>query len=129
MDEISTLGATRVSWLRNEEVKTFEVRPRDFGLKRARPEEIRGTGPEESAELTFKILNDLEGSEDPRTEIVLVNGAAGIVVGGEVDDFLCGMELARESIGSGAAYRRLRALVKASGGDISKLEELEGKHG
>ena len=129
MDEISTLGATRLSWLRDGEIRTFEVMPRDFGVKRARPEEIRGTSPEESAELIYKILNDLEGSEDPRTEIVLVNGAAGIVVGGEADDFLCGMELARESIGSGAAYRRLRALVKASGGDISKLEELEGRHG
>ena len=98
-------------------------------MERVRPEEIRGAGPDESAELTYKILNDVEGSRDPRTEIVLVNGAAGIVVGGEADDFLCGMEVAREAIGSGAAYGRLRALVKASGGDISRLEELEDRYG
>lgn len=129
MDEISTLGATRLSWLRDGEIKTFEAMPRDFGVKRARPEEITGAGPDESAELTYRILNDVEGSEDPRTEIVLVNGAAGIVVGGKADDFLCGMELAREAIGSGAAYARLRALVKTSGGDTSRLEELEDRYG
>ncbi len=129
MDEISTLGATRISWLRDGEVKAFEAIPGDFGVKRARPEEIKGAGPDESAELIYRILNDVEGSEDPRTEIVLVNGAAGIIVGGEADDFLSGMEVAREAIGSGAAYEKLRALVKASGGDISRLEELEDRYG
>ena len=129
MDEISTLGATRLSWLRGGKISTIKVLPGDFGVKRARPEDIKGAGPEESAELTYKILNDVEGSRDPRTEIVLVNGAAGIVVGGEADDLLSGMEQARESIGSGAAYDRLKALVKISGGDISKLEELEDRYG
>jgi anthranilate phosphoribosyltransferase len=128
IDEISNLGATRLSWLRDGEIKTFEVIPRDFGVKRVKPEEITGAGPDESAELTYRILNDVGGSEDPRTEIVLVNGAAVIVVGGKADDFMCGMELAREAIGSGAAYERLRALVKISGGDISRLEELEDKY-
>ncbi len=129
MDEISTLGATRLSWLRDGEIKTFEAIPKDFGVKRTRPEEITGAGPDESAELIYRILNDVEGSEDPRTEIVLLNSAAGIVVGGKADDFLCGIELAREAIGSGAAYARLRALVKTSCGDISRLEELEDKYG
>jgi anthranilate phosphoribosyltransferase len=129
LDEISTLGSTRISWLRDGGIKTFEAVPRDFGVKRVRPEEIKGAGPEDSAEFIFKILNDIGESTDPRTEIVLVNGAAGIVVGGKADDFLGGMEVAREAIGSGAAYRKLRALVKASGGDISRLEELEDRYG
>jgi thymidine phosphorylase len=38
------------------------------------------------------------------------------------------MAVARESIESGAAYRKLKALIKASGGDLSKLEELESKY-
>lgn len=128
MDEISTLGATRLSWLRDGEVKTFEVKPSDFGVKQARSEEIKGAGTEENSVLTYRILNGLD-SGDPRTEIVLVNSAAGIVVAGKADDFKCGMEQARESIGSGAAYGRLRSLVKASSGDLSRLEELERRHG
>ena len=129
MDEISTLGATRVSWLREGVVSTIKMVPGDFGVKQARPEDIKGAGPDESAKLTYKILNDVEGSKDPRTEIVLVNSAAGIVVGGKAEDLLGGMEVARESIGSGAAYSRLKGLVKASGGDVSRLEEFEDKYG
>jgi thymidine phosphorylase len=44
-------------------------------------------------------------------------------------DFSYGMEVARKSIESGAAYKKLKALIKASGGDLSKLEELEAKYG
>ena len=71
----------------------------------------------------------IERYDDPKTEIVLMNSAAGITVAGKADDFTRGMELARESIESGAAYEKLRALVKASGGDLSRLEELERKYG
>jgi hypothetical protein len=38
------------------------------------------------------------------------------------------MELARESIESGTAYYKLKMLVKASGGNFSRLEELESKN-
>jgi anthranilate phosphoribosyltransferase len=129
MDEISTIGPTRLSWLRDGEVKTFKVMPRDFGVKLAKPEEIRGGGPKESVGLTYKVLSDPAATGDPRTEIVLVNSAAGIVVAGEADDFIGGMELARESIESGAAIERLRMLVKTSRGDPSRLEELDVRYG
>ena len=51
------------------------------------------------------------------------------MVGGKADDFSYGIAEARESIESGAAYKKLKALVRASGGDLSKLEELEQKYG
>ena len=129
LDEISTLGPTRITWLKDGEVSTIETVPGDFGLRQAQPEDVRGTNPEESAELTFKIIKGIYGLDDPRTEIVLANSAAGIVVAGEADDFLHGMELSRESIESGTAYEKLRALIKASGGDLSTLEEMETRHG
>ena len=50
------------------------------------------------------------------------------MVGGKAEDFEKGMELARESIESGMAYGKLKALIKASGGSLSKIEELEMKY-
>lgn len=129
LDEISTIGKTVISWLREDEVTTVETVPKDFGVKLARPEDVKGTTPDESAEITFKILNGCCDINDPKTEIVLVNGVAGIIVGGKAEDFSYGMELARESIDSGAAYEKLKVLVKASNGNLSKLEELELKYG
>ncbi|MBN1245220.1 anthranilate phosphoribosyltransferase [Candidatus Bathyarchaeota archaeon] len=129
LDEVSTLGKTAIAWLKEGEVATMETLPKDFGVKQARIADIKGTAPEESAEILFKILNGNCAVDDPKTEIVLVNSAAGIIVGGKAEDFRYGMAVARESIESGAACKKLKALISASGGDLSKLEELELKYG
>jgi anthranilate phosphoribosyltransferase len=128
LDEISTIGKTAVAWLKEGEVATMETAPKDFGVKQARIADIKGTTPDESAEILFQILRGRCPPKDPKMEIVLVNSAAGIIVGGKAEDFSYGMELARESIESGAAYKKLNALIRASGGDPSKLEELELKY-
>jgi anthranilate phosphoribosyltransferase len=129
LDEISTIGKTRISWLRKGGVNTRSMAPKDFGIKLAKIEDIKGTTPEESAEITFTILYGCLDADEPKREIVQVNGAAAIIVAGKADNFGGGMELAHESIESGAAYKKLRALVKFSHGDLTKLERLESKYG
>jgi anthranilate phosphoribosyltransferase len=129
LDEISTVGKTAIAWLKEDEVTTIETVPKDFSVKHARIEEIKGTTPDESAEILFKTLNGHCATDDPRREIVLANSAAGIIVGGKAEDFSYGMELGRISIDSGTAYKKLKALIKASGGNLSKLEEWESKYG
>lgn len=129
LDEISTIGKTHISWLRKDEVNTIEMSPKDFGVKRTKIEDIKGTTPEENAEITFKILYGCFDASEPKRKIVQVNGAATIIVAGKTEDFGGGMELAQESIESGAAYKKLRALVKFSCRDLSKLERLESRYG
>jgi anthranilate phosphoribosyltransferase len=129
LDEISTVGKTAIAWLRDDEVKTIETAPRDFGVKQATIAAIKGTTPDESAKVLFKILNGRCPTDNAKREIVLVNAAAGIIVGGKAEDFSYGMELSRKSIDSGAAYKKLKALIKVSAGNLSKLEELESKYG
>jgi anthranilate phosphoribosyltransferase len=128
LDEISTVGKTAISWLRNGEVTTTEISPKDLSTKRAKLEDIKGTTPEESAELAFKILSGSIDADDPRREIVQVNGAAAIIVGGKAEDFGYGIEVAKESIESGAAYKKLKELIKFSRGDLTKLEQLETEY-
>jgi anthranilate phosphoribosyltransferase len=129
LDEIATTGKTAIAWLKEGEVATMKTMPKDFGVKQAQIADIKGTTPDESAEILFTILNGYCAVDDPKTEIVLVNSAAGIVVGGKAEDFSYGMEVARKSIESGAAYKKLKALIKASSGTQAKLEELEAKYG
>lgn len=129
MDEISTIGKTAISWLKERKVTNMEVTPKDLGVKLARLADVQGTTVNESAEYTFKILNGCCDRDDPKREIVLVNGVAGIIVGGKAESFYDGIEMARESIDSGASYKKLATLVKTSNGDLSRLEELEDKYG
>jgi anthranilate phosphoribosyltransferase len=128
LDEVSTMGKTAIAWLREGEVATFEAVPADFGIKQTPPDALRVSSPDESAETVFRILFGRCADDDPRLEFVLVNSAAGIVVSGKAEDFSQGMALARKSLNSGAAYQKLKTLVHISGGDLSKLEELESKY-
>ena len=125
LDEISTVGKTKISWLRNGEVHSYVIEPEDYGIERADPESLQGFAPQENATMTFKILTDCCPRNDPKRDIVLLNAAAGIVVSGKVDNLQEGLGLAAQSIESGAAYDRLMSLVEFTSGDSSKLEEME----
>jgi anthranilate phosphoribosyltransferase len=127
LDEISTVGKTIIAHLKGDNVVKTETSPTDFGLRKARIADLQSSTPEENAETLFKILR---GSmmKDAKAEIVLVNSAAGIIVGGKAVDFKESIETAKESIESGAAYAKLKDLVKASGGNLQRLEEFEAKY-
>jgi anthranilate phosphoribosyltransferase len=128
LDEISTVGKTAIAHLRGGEVMELEVSPDDFGVKTACIGDLTVTTLDESAEILFKILSGNLTNGDPKMEFALVNSTAGIMVGGKAKDFKEGMELAHESIDNGMAYEKLKDLIKASGGSLSKLEELEIKY-
>lgn len=129
LDEVSTIGKTFLAWLREKEVQTLDLTPKDLGVKKAKSEDVMGGTPKENAEISFKILNGKSNVTDPKRDIVLVNAGAGIILGGKAKDFHEGIELARESIDNGKAYKKLKTLVKVSGGDLSKLERLESIDG
>jgi anthranilate phosphoribosyltransferase len=128
LDEISIIGKTTIAWLKDREVSIKEFTPRDFGFKKAKPKEILGTTAESCAELTFKILNGYLKDSDPKRNMVLLNAAAGIIVGGKTDNMISGIELAAESINSGSAYKKLKMLISSSGGNTEKIEEFERKY-
>ena len=127
LDEISTVGKTVIAHLKEGKVTKTEAVPCDFGVKKSNITDLQSASPEENAEVLFKILCD-KTINDAKTEIVLVNSAAGIIVGGKAVGFRDGIEIARESIRSGAAYGKLKDLVKVSGGSLQRLEELESKY-
>ena len=122
LDEISNLGKTQISEVKDGEVRTYKVEPEDFGFDSAKPEDIRGYDREGNAILMIKLL---KGDDGPRRDVVLMNSAAAMIVGGKASDFREGVEVAGEVIDSGKAYEKLRALIKATGGDMSKLGALE----
>ena len=127
LDEISTIGKTVIAHLKKGNVNKLEFVPSNFGVKTAAIADLQSSTPEESAEIIFKILSG-KTVDDAKAEIVLVNSAAGIIVGGKADNFAEGVEKATESIESGAAYKKLKDLIKASGGSLKRLEELEAKY-
>ena len=121
LDEISTLGVTKVSEFKNSTVETYEIVPEEFGIPRAKPEDLLGGGVEENAKILVEILR---GKKGPRRDIVLLNSAAAIMVGGVCQEMKDAIEAARESIDSGAAYQKLIDFIEATGGDPTIAKRL-----
>jgi anthranilate phosphoribosyltransferase len=108
LDELSTAGATSVAAFEDGKVRTFEIVPEDFGLARARLEDIRGGEPQHNAELMRDLLAGVGG---PLRDVVLLNSGAALLVAGRVATVEAGIELAARAIDTGAAQRVLDELV------------------
>jgi anthranilate phosphoribosyltransferase len=93
------------------EVEVFSVEPESLGIARARPEDLAGGDPAANAEITRAVL---AGEPGPRRDIVCLNAGAALWVGRLAESLAQGFALARESIDSGRAGRKLDALVDAT---------------
>ncbi len=111
LDEVSNTGPSNISEVHEGVVRSSTVRPEDFGLPRASIQDLRGGDRAENAEIIRKVL---AGEAGPRRDIVLMNAAAALVVGGKARDFKEGVALAAKSIDSGAAAAKLADLVEVS---------------
>ena len=109
LDEISTTDTTKISQMQNgENINTYEFDSIELGLNRVSLDELQGGEPIENAEIIKSILN---GEKGPKRDIVLLNAAAGIVVGGQAETLNDGLESAKESVDSGVALNILNQLV------------------
>jgi anthranilate phosphoribosyltransferase len=112
LDEITITGPTRVAEARDGTVRSYEVGPEEFGMKRATLADISGGDAAENAEIVREVLS---GKKSARRDVVLLNCAAALVAAGRVDHLVEGIPLAVKSIDSGAAAAKLAALVLVAG--------------
>ena len=100
LDELSTLGHTKVSELRDGAVNTFYVHPADLGLRQATLADLAGGTAAENAELVRRLL---DGELGARRDIVLLNAAAALLVAGVAETLADGLIGAAASLDSGRA--------------------------
>lgn len=110
LDELSTIGLNRISHLHHGEIRTYDLDPTEFGLHQASIDQLQGGTPEENAEITREVLA-AQGTLAQR-EIVILNAAAALVVGGVCDNLKDGVEKAAEIIESNAGLDKLDALIE-----------------
>jgi anthranilate phosphoribosyltransferase len=107
LDELSTLGHTKVSEVRDGTVNTFYIHPLDVGLPEARLADLAGGTAAENAAVADRLL---AGERGPRRDIVLLNAGAGLLIAGRASSLQDGMAQAAASLDSGAARRALDGL-------------------
>lgn len=124
VDEISTTGKTILVRRNSGGVSREELSPEDLGLKMATAEQVAGSGPDENAKLTAKILFGGLSNDDPRVQMVLANAAAGLVLCERARTFREGVEIASKVVSDGTGFQTLYLLVEFSGGSGQRLKRM-----
>jgi anthranilate phosphoribosyltransferase len=112
VDEVSIMGPTRICKSGSyQDLEDEEINPEDFGMRKARLEDLQGGDAKANAAILEAILSGEDTG--PKCDIVLLNAAAALACAGLADHMGDAIETARETIASGAALERLRLLQAA----------------
>ena len=124
LDEISTIGDTKIIEFASTRTKSYTVTPEGLGLRRAKYKEIK-TGNRNQNVLDF--LRILKGKDKgAKRDLVLANAAAAFYVTGKVGSLRDGVKLGAQIIDSGAAWEKLSKTVGLVG-DLKKLKNWENR--
>lgn len=113
LDELSTIGPTRISELRDGHINTWTLDPAKLGLAYARLSDLQVNSVEEAADMLRMVM---QGTVGPMRDIALLNAAAGLVIAGKSRDLKDALVTAADAIDSGKAAQTLDRLVRASHG-------------
>lgn len=111
MDEISTSAPTKVAEVKNGTIVSYTINPADFGFIASSINDYQGGSPAENAGI---ILNILHGEQGAKRDIVVINAAAALMVGGLAENIHEGIKLAEQSLDSGSALGKLEELRQFS---------------
>lgn len=113
LDELTTAGESTWTAVRAGQTHTAVLWPESLGLGLADLDELRGA---DDAPGNARLLEQiLRGKDRARGEITLLNAAAALVVAGLAPTLIEGLDQARQSVASGAAWRVLESLRAFAG--------------
>ncbi len=111
LDEISLSAPTTVGEFRNGTFRKYVITPEEFGFQRCKKEELQGGTPQENASITRAIL---AGEKGPKRNAVVLNAAAGLMIGKDGLDLKAAIREIEQTIDSGKAAGQLKRFVKLS---------------
>jgi anthranilate phosphoribosyltransferase len=111
LDEITLTNNTKIAHLSNGHVEEKNIHPEEFSLPVCKLQDLKGGSPDENAGIIRQIL---AGQSGPKMDIVLINAAAAIHASDKSSSLQDGLDLARESIRSGAAQQKLDDLCRVT---------------
>lgn len=111
LDEISTLGKTMISELKDGSISSYEFHHSSVGISSGTLADVAGGDAELNASI---IRNILDGKKNSQRNITVLNAGAAIYISGKAPTFLDGVKCAEESIDSHKAKRKLQELIDAT---------------
>ncbi|MBQ9900214.1 MAG: anthranilate phosphoribosyltransferase [Acholeplasmatales bacterium] len=111
LDEVTLTGKTYMAELRNGVISEFVFDPKSYGFEYCELDELVGGDPFVNKEIALKILNN-ENSK--RRDAVVLNAGLAIYIATDGISIQKGIDIAKETLASGKALRKLEEYVVAS---------------
>ena len=108
MDEFSTCTPTEYAEVKDGQIVEKVLFPHEHGYHCVDETLLAGGDAAQNATVIWDILTHGGGAP---ADIACLNAAAALVVSGIAADFPEGMKLAKQSLKSGAAHKKLKQLV------------------
>lgn len=112
LDELTTTGPSRLWEIRDGRVDESLFDPASLGIPRATLDDLRGGDVADNVAIADAVL---AGEDGPATDVVSLNAGAALYVADAVADVATGVEVARETLASGAAAELRDRWVARSG--------------
>ena len=109
IDELALSGPSEIAELRNGAITQYTITPEEFDLPRAPLSELAGGNASDNAIILKAIFS---GRSGPHRDVVLLNAAAVLVVGGLANNLRDGVNLAATTIDSGAVTQLVDSLQR-----------------
>lgn len=110
LDDFGISGPSTVTELKEDgSLRRYEVRPEEMGLRTWDLADVAGGDPAHNARQLRAVLagTGTGRGERAKRDLVLFNAGAALYLAGRSDDLRGGVELAQESLASGAALNKL----------------------
>lgn len=108
LDEITVSDSTKICEIRDGKLIKYELNPKDYGIRLSNKSEVVGGTAQDNAKITLDILN---GKQGPARDIVVLNAGCAIYVAKGAESVEEGIKMAKESIDSGSALKKLEELI------------------
>ena len=111
LDEISLSAPTHVVESSGSELREYILTPEMLGISRCDPSEVCGGDASYNAQLLIDVLDNRPSKH---ANVALINAAVALYICGYAADIASGLKLARQSLSSGEARKKLEVLIEAS---------------
>ncbi|MFC4158357.1 anthranilate phosphoribosyltransferase [Chitinimonas lacunae] len=108
LDEISLFDKTLIAELKDGVIEEYEFDPREHGFAFCQPDDLKASDAQQSRQKVEAVLDNQAG---PCRDIVQLNAGAAIYAAGLVPTLADGFAAADQALASGAARRKLDALI------------------
>jgi anthranilate phosphoribosyltransferase len=128
MDELSTCSKNTIISVSLQDGGSYSfnkiiIGPSDFGMPKSGLNELAVKDKFQSIMETMRIIYGFKSNKS-KENIVLLNSAAVLLIGGAVDSIKEGLSVVKQTLDEGGPQKKLRNLINQYG-DISKLDEVE----